>query len=223
MKPADLFAELWEVLDEKLPEARELDSDPGRSLQLVGLVAEAKGLLEADNSVAKLKKWADGTNLLRKVAAAQAIDAWYEPLALEDLGAELDEARGSAKLYYRENCRLNENSKLGLVILRRPLWGRWVERLTPPPAGALELCDLFDTLVRLPAAIDSTDPDEGDKKRKVRFADRPTPGRSRRAPGKSASRRLPRPKRICRSRPRSSSAIRPTTSGSSRSKTVSPS
>ena len=173
VQPADLFAEIWATLDRRLDELRALDAHEEARVELGNLVAEAEGMLLLPDGVDELRRWTERHDLVGLVAAAMAIDKWYEPLTFqgqdEGPAAVLDDARSRAKFDYRRRHRLNEDGEAGQVILRLPLWGRWSDPLMPRPDDSFALSQLFDTLVLLPAEIDGTDPDEKGLRRPIRF------------------------------------------------------
>src|SRR4051794_30776717 len=110
---ADLFGKIW--LDLVKRGKNVWDRDDQKAANAVKeLKREAEAFTQPE-SIAKLCDWA-GDDILKLVAAAQAIDTWYEPLGQDgEPAVALDDARTLAKQFFISNHRLNENEDLGQV------------------------------------------------------------------------------------------------------------
>lgn len=175
MHPADLFMALWRRLQEHRDEvrilARRLEADHARAARLAG---EAAGQLR--QGAAALEAWVgDGTDLERVLAAAQAIDGWFAPLASRhDLRASddlLPADRLEARRRLNRDGRFNADPADGQLILRPGLLARAMNiRETAPPGAdpdAFDPVDLFSTLLVVPPDLTIEAERDGDPDRRI--------------------------------------------------------
>ncbi|MCM8739261.1 hypothetical protein M5E06_34875 [Azospirillum sp. A1-3] len=175
--PADLFMSLWRRLQERRDEVRilaeKLEADHARAGQLADEAAE-----RLRSGVRALEEWA-GSELDRTLAAAQAIDAWFAPLACryrhradDPLPAERLEARRRLN----RDGRFNADPADGQLILRPGLLARAMNiRETAPPNAlspgadpeAFDPVDLFTNLLAVPPSLTIEAERDGDPKRRI--------------------------------------------------------
>lgn len=175
--PADLFMSLWRRLQERREEVRtlaeELEADHVRAGRLADEAAE-----RLRDGVRVLEEWA-GSEFDRNLAAAQAIDAWFAPLACryrhrgdDPLPAERLEARRRLN----RDGRFNADPADGQLILRPGLLARAMNiRETAPPdalspgadAEDFDPVDLFTNLLAVPPGLTIEAEREGDPERHI--------------------------------------------------------
>ena len=175
--PADLFMSLWRRLQERRDEiralARTLEADHARAGRLADKAAER---LRAE--VRALEEWA-GSELDRTLAAAQAIDAWFAPLASRyDIRSDdpLPVERLEARRRLNRDGRFNADAADGQLILRPGLLARAMNiRETAPPDAlspdadpeTFDPVDLFTNLLVVPPSLTIEAEREGDPERRI--------------------------------------------------------
>ncbi|KAA0595828.1 putative amidohydrolase [Azospirillum lipoferum] len=175
--PADLFMELWRRLQERQDEVRtlaqQLEADHARAGQLADEAAE-----RLRSGTSALEEWA-GSRLDQTLAAAQAIDAWFAPLASRyDVQAEdpLPAERLEARRRLNRDGRFNTDPADGQLILRPGLLARAMNiRETAPlninSQGAepdeFDPVDLFTNLLVVPPGLTIGAEREGDPDRRI--------------------------------------------------------
>lgn len=175
MHPADLFMALWRLLEERREEVRVLaqglEADHARAGRLAGEAAP-----ELRKGAAALERWVgDGLDLDRILAAAQAIDGWFAPLASRhDLRASddlLPADRLEARRRLNRDGRFNADPADGQLILRPGLLARAMNiRETAPPGAdpdAFDPVDLFSTLLVVPPGLTIEAERDGDPDRRI--------------------------------------------------------
>ncbi|CAO3362620.1 nitrilase-related carbon-nitrogen hydrolase [Azospirillum melinis] len=170
--PADLFMELWRRLLEQRDGVRTLahglEADHARAGRLADEAAD-----RLRQGAPALDEWA-GSQLDRTLAAAQAIDSWFAPLASrydfrndDPLPAERLEARRRLN----RDGRLNADPADGQLILRPGLLARAMNfRETAPPDGdpeAFDPVDLFASLLVVPPGLTIEAERDGDPDRRI--------------------------------------------------------
>ncbi|PWC81316.1 hypothetical protein TSH100_27535 [Azospirillum sp. TSH100] len=170
--PADLFMELWRRLLERRDEvrtlARGLEADHARAGYLADEAAE-----RLRTGIPALEAWA-GSRLDRTLAAAQAIDVWFAPLASRyDFRADdpLPGERLEARWRLNRDGRFNADPADGQLILRPGLLGRAmnIRETAPPDAGseAFDPVDLFASLLVVPPILTIEAERKGDPDRRI--------------------------------------------------------
>ncbi|SMF86651.1 Predicted amidohydrolase [Azospirillum oryzae] len=177
MHPADLFMALWGRLRERRDEVRtlaeELEADHVRAGRLADEAAE-----RLREGVLALEEWA-GSGFDRTLAAAQAIDSWFAPLAcryryLAD--DPLPAGRLEARRRLNRDGRFNADPADGQLILRPGLLARAMNiRETAPPgalapgadAGDFDPDDLFTNLLVVLPSLTIEAEREGDPERRI--------------------------------------------------------
>lgn len=162
---ADYFASIWNSLDKQRDEISRLSQKEAVEIQRLHL--EADRLLSDHSSVHALMRW-ERSCLLHKIAAAQAIDAWYSNIhCCYGLAMHGEILWSQALAYYVSNLRLNADESLGKVILKRPHWGRHSDDEQDLPENDDPISSLFGALIVLPLKLSTCDPDGGDRMRDV--------------------------------------------------------
>ena len=96
----------------------------------------------------------------RQLIAAQAVDEYYSPLAAGVSALKLPPGLQDARLDHLCRGRLDSPADHGrMVILRRPLTGRWSDPDADVPEGE-GVASYFDTLLLTPATLVGTDADD---------------------------------------------------------------
>ncbi|MBP2308144.1 hypothetical protein GBZ48_11525 [Azospirillum melinis] len=175
--PADLFMDLWRRLQERRNEVRTLahglEVDHARTGRLADEAAE-----RLRQGAPALEEWAGsewaGLRLDRTLAAAQAIDAWFAPLASRyDVRADdpLPAERLEALRRLNRDGRFNADPADGQLILRPGLLARAMNiRETAPPDGHPEdfdPVDLFASLLVVPPGLTIEAERDGDPDRRI--------------------------------------------------------
>jgi hypothetical protein len=170
---ADLFAEIWDVLENQTKATLRAVSDEleRNAPAVIAEIERLSALVEAgvDEAEAEIQEWADRdrpgpfSRTARYVIAARALERWYEPLvALHDIHRILDAGRLEAWNSLHNGGRLNNNPALGSVILKRPLGGRRRDpTLRPKRDDNFRVADFFGTLFRARPKIDAGGPEAG--------------------------------------------------------------
>jgi hypothetical protein len=176
--PADLFADLWKLLEGEPEATRTL------SLRLEASrnrpAGPPEGRLEAllkrrgDAAVPVLRRWISSApaappraRLRRCLLAAQAVDAWHAPLAAEaHVHRPMHDDLKRARLRLKLTDRLNRGGP-DQVVIRRSLWSRWTDLDREPSREGFQTADLFDHLVLIPASLEAGDPDDASLARRV--------------------------------------------------------
>jgi predicted amidohydrolase len=159
ISPGDAFADCWKDIKYRFDELEQMGLvDPNFEQHLGRLELLARRFsFETAIGLTELSNWIGG-DLVRTLAAAKAIDKWFDPVANSST-SELSKAQAEAFGLYIESARLNLDPDLGQVIFKRPLAGRY-----KPISAALpdqdELNRLFAILTVLPLQLESTDADD---------------------------------------------------------------
>ncbi|MFP5512550.1 MAG: nitrilase-related carbon-nitrogen hydrolase [Alphaproteobacteria bacterium] len=175
MHPADLFMALWRRLQERRDElrvlAQGLEADHARAGRRAG---EAAAHLR--DGAAALEEWVgDGLDLDRALAAAQAIDGWFAPLASRhDVRASddlLPAERLEARRRLNRDGRFNADPADGQLILRPGLLARAMNIRETAAAGAdpdaFDPVDLFSALLVVPPSLTMEAERDGDPDRRI--------------------------------------------------------
>lgn len=172
--PADLFMALWRRLLERHDEvrilARGLEADHARAGRLAGDAAA-----HLREGAAVLERWVGaGADLERVLAAAQAIDGWFAPLASRyDVQADdtLPAERLEARRRLTRDGRFNADPADGQLILRPGLLARAMNiRETAPPGAdpdSFDPVDLFSALLAVPPDLTIEAERDGDPDRRI--------------------------------------------------------
>jgi hypothetical protein len=184
---ADLFAEIWRVLEKENAATLRTAYDEFRrnsaasEAQLEELASTvAAGVDQAEEG---LDSWARDQGgggpfslVARYVIAARALERWYDPLVAFGDRYRLPAAgRQEAWKSLVSRGRLNDNPELGSVILKRPKWGRWRDPLWggSPRDEFRDVADFFGTLHLAPPTVEAGGPDDEkdpDEQRKIPLA-----------------------------------------------------
>lgn len=175
MHPADLFMALWRLLEKRRDEVRllaqGLEADHARAGRLT---AEAADRLR--EGAAALEAWVGkGMDIDRILAAAQAIDGWFAPLASRyDVRAfddPLPAERLEARRRLNRDGRFNADPADGQLILRPGLLARAMNiRETAPPGAdpdTFDPVDLFASLLVVPPSLPMEAERDGDPDRRI--------------------------------------------------------
>ncbi|PWC36120.1 nitrilase-related carbon-nitrogen hydrolase [Azospirillum sp. TSO35-2] len=179
MHPADLFMTLWRRLETRRAAvhalAGRLEADHERSGRLAAQAAE-----RLRDGAAALAHWVpegdDDAALERALAAAQAIDRWFAPLASwYDTPSSTDHPLASARVEalrrYNRDSRFNADPGDGQLILRPGLLARAlnIRETAPPPADSdpFDPVDLFQTLLVVPPSLTIGARHDGDPERRI--------------------------------------------------------
>ncbi|WP_377807556.1 nitrilase-related carbon-nitrogen hydrolase [Azospirillum sp. A29] len=164
----DLWLRLQERRDEVRTLARLLEADHARAGRLAGEAAE-----RLRQGAPALEAWA-GSRLERTLAAAQAIDAWFAPLACRyDFRADepLAPERLEARRRLNRHGRFNADPTDGQLILRPGLLARAMNiRETAPPGAdpdGFDPVDLFTNLLVVPPSLTIEAERDGDPDRRI--------------------------------------------------------
>jgi len=172
LHPGDLFMALWRRLLERRDEVRTLalglEADHARAGRLAGEAADC-----LRRGAPALEDWA-GAGLDRTLAAAQAIDAWFAPLASRYDFRDDDPLPGErleARRRLNRDGRFNADPADGQLILRPGLFARAMNiRETAPPEAdpeAFDPVDLFASLLVVPPALTIEAERDGDPDRRI--------------------------------------------------------
>lgn len=169
MNLADVFARLWAGLAADLPQFERVLAEQERTRPSTLRVASSLDyLLERPEELPRVyPKLYDPEATLafdEMLEFAQAIDRRYG----RDLTAD-DVPAARARRMLARLGRLNEDETLGLVIPKRPRWGRWSEAEFELPSGRLKAWDTFSYLTVAPNRIEAGDPDGASVAREVKL------------------------------------------------------
>lgn len=175
MHPADLFMALWRLLEERRDEVRVLalglEADHARAGRLAG---EAAAHLR--EGAEALDRWVgDRPDLDRVLAAAQAIDGWFAPLAsrfdFRTTDDPLPAERLEARRRLNRDGRFNADPADGQLILRPGLLARAMNIRETAPPGAdpddFDPVDLFAVLLAVPPGLTIEAERDGDPDRRI--------------------------------------------------------
>ncbi|WP_247883594.1 nitrilase-related carbon-nitrogen hydrolase [Azospirillum sp. B21] len=166
---------LWRPLEERRDEvralARGLEADHARAGRLA---MDAAAQLQRGAAV--LERWVgDGMDLDRVLAAAQAIDGWFSPMAsrfdVQAADDPLPAERLEARRRLTRDGRFNADPADGHLILRPGLLARAMNiRETAPPGAdpdAFDPVDLFSALLVVPPGLTMEAERDGDPDRRI--------------------------------------------------------